>query len=57
MAVVEWHPQEKKTIEDLSHDFFGTADYKAVLNVLVPSSALVKQFKKACLQHGVKWED
>lgn len=57
MGVVEWQPHEKKTIEEISMDIFGTTEYKAALKVLVPSSALVKQFKKTCLQHGIKLEE
>ena len=33
-------------IEELSQNIFGTSDYNAVLEVLAPSDALVKEFKK-----------
>ena len=36
----------KEYIEEISKKIFGTADYQAALDVLAPSDALVKDFKK-----------
>lgn len=41
-------------IEDISVALFGTKDYQSVLDVLSPSDALVKEFKRRVLALQLK---
>lgn len=45
------------TIEQISVQIFGTKDYQAMLSVLAPSSALVRQFYTLLDKYHLREDD
>lgn len=40
-------------MEKISLAIFGTTDYQAILDVMAPSDALVKEFRRRCQLAGL----